>query len=202
MVEEHSEELPQIDEATIRKCQEGDKGAFHMIYQHFKTKVFSTAFRFTNNYDEAMDLTQDIFINIFKKIKMFEFRSSLSTWIYRLSVNAGIDRVRKYKRYTLTSMDHPDFQATNDFKELHKEHQVKRADENVIQDENAASTHEALQRLSPKLRAILILRYIEDLPYSEIATVLKCSEGTVKSRLNRAHIKLKEVLEKDSEVGR
>ncbi|MFC2149347.1 RNA polymerase sigma factor [Candidatus Auribacterota bacterium] len=188
------QEIIEVTNAIVERCQAGDRQAFKAIYEGFKMKVFATAYRFTNNHAEASDLTQDIFIGIFKKIRQFEFRSSFSTWVYRLSVNMCIDRIRKLKRYSISSMDHPDFTGTEDYKKIHNEHQMEKADDNLIKDEKAEKTKKAISKLTPKLKAIVILRYIQDLSYNEISKILKCSEGTVKSRLNRAHIKLKEIM--------
>ncbi len=186
-----------VDIETIRRCQEGDRQAFQAVYEVFKNRVYGTAFRFTNNHDEASDLTQDIFINIYKKIRMFEFKSSFSTWVYRLSVNMSIDRIRKLRRYGISSMDDPDFAETSDYKKVQKEHQLTGPGETALKGESAGKMQQAITKLSPKLKTVVVLRYIEDLPYSEVARILRCSEGTVKSRLNRAHMKLKEIIGKE-----
>ncbi|HRZ86792.1 MAG TPA: RNA polymerase sigma factor [bacterium] len=186
-----------IDAALIRRCQEGDRGAFRDVYEHFKNKVYSTAFRFTNNHEEAADLTQDIFLNIYKKVGMFEFKSSFSTWVYRLSVNMSIDRIRKLRRYSVTSMDDPGFKETGDYGKVHREHQMEAPGDAALSGESADKMQKAIARLTPKLRTVVVMRYINDLPYHDIAQILKCSEGTIKSRLNRAHMKLKEIMEKE-----
>jgi len=182
---------------TIRKCQEGDVQAFQEVYESYKNRVYSTAYRFTNNPDEASDLTQDIFINLYKKIGMFHFKSSFSTWVYRFSVNMSIDRIRKLRRYSISSLDDPDFAETGDCKKAQKEHQMLSPGDTALKGESAEKMQRAIAKLSPKLKTVVVLRYIEDLPYNEVARILNCSEGTVKSRLNRAHMKLKELVEKE-----
>jgi RNA polymerase sigma-70 factor (ECF subfamily) len=143
-----------------------------------------------NNQEDAQDLTQEIFLKAYQNISKFKFTSAFSTWLYRMTVNLCIDQLRKRKRSANT---------------MPLEEAVLQADENTPEDhaiskDRERQVWEALDSLKEKERAIIILRDIEGLPYKEIAEVLKCSLGRVKSRLHEARQKLKVVLETRTEL--
>ena len=181
------------DAALVERFKAGDRGAFEELYERYKTKVYNTACRITRNAAEAADVTQEVFVNVFKKIGLFEFRSSFSTWVYRMSVNASIDRYRKVTRHPTLSTDDEAFQDTAQFRRMADE-KTPAADENAEQNESDKEIQKMIALLPIKLRTAVVLRYVQDLSYQEVAQALKCSEGTVKSRLNRAHEKLRKLL--------
>lgn len=183
------------DRALVERFKAGDRAAFEELYERYKTKVYNTAYRITCNAAEAADVAQEVFVSIFKKIGLFEYRSSFSTWVYRMSVNASIDRYRKITRHPASSLDDEAFQETGQFRKM-ADDKTPGADSQAEQHEFDAQVQKTIALLPLKLRTAVVLRYVQDLSYQEVAQALKCSEGTVKSRLNRAHEKLRKLLGK------
>lgn len=184
------------DGSLVKRIQAGEPGAFEELYERYKTKVYNTAYRITGNAADAADVTQEVFLHVYKKIGLFEFRSSLSTWVYRMSVNASIDRYRKITRHPALSTDDKNFQETREFKGLADE-KMPGADEESAKKEFDVQVQKVIGLLPLKLRTAVVLRYIQDLSYEEVAQALGCSQGTVKSRLNRAHAKLRRLLKNE-----
>ena len=188
------------DASLVARVQAGESSAFEELYERYKTKVYNTAYRVTGNAADAADVTQEVFLNIFRKIGLFEFRSSFSTWVYRMSVNASIDRYRKVTRHPTVSTDDETFQETRAFKAMADE-KAAGADEESAKKEFDVQIQEVMSLLPSKLRTAVVLRYVQDLSYEQVAQVLGCSQGTVKSRLNRAHAKLKKLLKRVVQGG-
>lgn len=179
------------DQELVAACQtaeaSGLEGAFRKLYDQYKDRVYNVCYRITGNATDALDASQETFGIVFRKITDFRFESKFSSWVYRIAVNASIDLKRRSSARWLASLD------------VVHEHGAKTtrteiADERIEAPISTASRHEledeiqqAILRLSPKMRAITVLRYIESLSYEEIADTLQISIGTVKSRLSRAH---------------
>lgn len=177
-----------IDFAIVRRCQDSDpdvyEPAFHELYDLYRDRVFNTAYRVVGNAADAADVCQEVFLTVFRKMGEFQFSSRFFTWLYRITVNLSIDRKRRVQT------------APSLVQEGGAEPTVLNAvPDNTIHSPDAWADSEfverkvqnSINRLSPKLRAIVVLRYIEGLSYGDIAEVMTCSIGTVKSRLNRAH---------------
>jgi RNA polymerase sigma-70 factor (ECF subfamily) len=172
---------PIIDERVIRACQQGDREAFRLLFEAYKDKVFSIAL-YSNGGDQttAGDITQQIFLKLMTSINQFRGESQFTTWLYRMVANACIDEQRRRRRF-LPFGDAPPM----------KQFEVKRPQEQrYAKLELAESVQLALAELKPKFRMPILLKYIEELSYEEIADVLGCSKGTVASRLNRGHKQL------------
>jgi len=168
--------------ALIQNCQQGDKDAFRVLYDAFNEKVYSNVFYMTGNEEAAKEITQLVFIKIYRYIDSFEFRSSIDTWIYKLTTNTCLNYMKSAKQKKYTGLENVN------------ERTVLSGDSDSEDLQSRIHTSEAIKRvinkLNPKYRTIVILKYINDLSYSEIAEVLGCSIGTVSSRLNRCHKKL------------
>jgi RNA polymerase sigma-70 factor (ECF subfamily) len=178
------------DADLVRLCQEGDVAAFEQLFHKHQEKVYGIAYRMMNNQDDAMDLSQEIFLKAYQKIGKFKFTSAFSTWLYRLAVNSCIDELRKRKR----SVDPVPLEVA-----------VQQSDESTPENDAILRDDErqiwkAINSLKEKERAIIILRDIEGLSYKEIAEVFKCSLGRVKSRIHEARQKLKAILEEQPEL--
>ena len=180
------------DRTLVESCQasapNGLQGSFRALYEQYKDRVYNVCYRITGNATDALDASQETFGIAFRKIGEFRFESKFSSWVYRIAVNASIDIKRRSGARWLASLD-----GSREAEGL----EIPRLD---LRDERtelpsaAASRHEleeeiqqAISRLSPKMRAITVLRYVENLSYDEIAETLHISIGTVKSRLSRAH---------------
>ena len=160
----------------VQACRRGESDAFRALFERYKDKVFSIAFRFSGNQATAMDIAQDTFLKLFSTIRDFRGDSSFDTWIYRMVVNSCLDHRRRTWRLLPLMSDHSaTLQQPGDcLAEL-------------LRSEMSGRVRSAVDRLAPDLRIAIVLRYTEGLSYQEIAEVLGCSIGTVASRLNRAH---------------
>jgi RNA polymerase sigma-70 factor (ECF subfamily) len=176
-----------VTPAVIDACRQGDREAFRVLYEAYKDKVYSMALHFFHG-DAAMaaDVTQHVFLKLMKSIEQFRGDSGFSTWLYRFVVNACIDTTRSGAARARTTDP-----AIFDTLPAGGSHEDTFAVAQV-----AASVRAAVSSLSPKIRIAILLRYFEDLSYDEMASVLKCSPGTVASRLSRGHQTLARMLAK------
>ena len=172
---------PIINERVIKACQQGDREAFRLLFEAYKDKVFSiAAYSCGGDETSAGDVTQQVFLKLMTNISQFRGESQFTTWLYRMVANACIDEQRKRKRF-LPFGDAPPRITV----------ELKRPQEQLYAKlELADSVRHAIAELKPKFRLAIVLRYIEDLSYEEMAIVLNCSKGTVASRLNRGHKEL------------
>ncbi|HED64167.1 MAG TPA: sigma-70 family RNA polymerase sigma factor [Planctomycetes bacterium] len=181
---------PEAD--LVRACQSSEphalEGVFRELYERFKDRIYNVCYRITGNPTDALDASQETFGILFRRIGEFRFQSRFSSWVYRIAVNASIDLRRRSHARPATSLD-----AVREARHAGAA-RIDFPDPSVEMPSHAASRHEledeiqrAIDRLTPKLRAIIVLRYNEQLSYDEIAETLQISLGTVKSRLSRAH---------------
>lgn len=186
---------PDPDRDLVLACQSspsaGLDGPFQELYERFKDRVYNVCYRITGNPTDALDASQETFGTLYRKVGDFRFQSRFSSWVYRIAVNASIDLQRRNRSRRLASLD-----AFRDGQSS-EEHAFDIRDDAVEMPAATASRHEledeiqrAISRLSPKLSAITVLRYVQNLSYDEIAETLQISLGTVKSRLARAHAAL------------
>ena len=168
----------------IEACKQGDRSAFHSLFEVYKDKVYSIAYHYSGEEAMARDITQQVFLKLFTIISQFRADSEFSTWLYRITANACIDEQRKRRRFVPFS---PEIEVSK--------MSAKGSQEETYQRRQVAdSVQIAIRELSPKLRLPILLKYVEGLSYDEIAEALGCSIGTVSSRLNRGHKMLAEKL--------
>jgi RNA polymerase sigma-70 factor, ECF subfamily len=180
----------------VERCKRGESLAFDELISAHQDRVFNTAFRLMGNYDEALDLTQEVFLNCFRKIGNFKGDSALSTWLYRIAVNTAKNRwkYQQSRGYNKThSIDAP--LSADD------EERIKQYPDSLPTPRKIASDREAMAYLEGQLahlneehREVLVLRYLEELSYEEIADILRLSIGTVKSRIHRARNELRDFM--------
>lgn len=168
----------EIDGDVIEACRNGDVAAFHELFEMYKDRVYSIALHFCGNEAMAKDVSQQVFLKLFTRMKQFRQESGFTTWLYRIVANTCIDEQRARRR--LVPLD-PDEGET---RVLASEDSVE---ENYVRRQITDSVRAAIGELKPKLRMPMLLKYIEGLSYEEIAETLGCSMGTVASRLNRGH---------------
>jgi RNA polymerase sigma-70 factor, ECF subfamily len=176
-------------EDTIQRAAEGDQAAWDTIVSTYWRKVFNVAYRFVGSYDEAEDLTQDIFLKVFRSLGTFDRRANFQTWLVSVSRNFCIDRYRSGRR------DRQVFAREIDASTVQAEAPGLAADARVERQDRVALLREALKALSPTLRTAVLLRDIHELSYQEIAQQLGVAEGTVKSRINRGRAELARQIE-------
>jgi RNA polymerase sigma-70 factor, ECF subfamily len=161
----------------IEACKQGDRAAFHLLFEAHKDKVYSIALHYSNDEAMARDVTQQVFLKLFTTISQFRKDAEFTTWLYRIVANTCIDEHRKRKRFVQFS---PEIEVNN--------MSAKGSQEEAYQRKQMAeSVRGAIAELTPKLRLPVLLKYVEGLSYEEIAETLGCSIGTVSSRLNRGH---------------
>ncbi len=176
----------------IERVLAGDNDAFGLLVEKYQTKVYNLALRMCGNEDDALDLAQDAFVRAWRSLGSFQFESSFSTWLFRLSSNICLDFLRAKKRRAAVSLT-----VSSDDEE---ETQLDLPDpgmgpeDAVIAAEDRRLLMEALNGLPADQRQIITLRAINDLSYAEIAEILGLQEGTVKSRLSRARTALRNKL--------
>lgn len=184
----------------IKKAQSGDVSAFEKIVSEYQNVVYSVVYRYAENSEDAEDMSQEVFIKMFKNINSFQFKSKLSTWIYRVATNTCIDLVKKFKQDNTYSLDEG-IESVDGEKNYIEISDVSMAPENVYgRYETRDVINQAIKNLNEEYRTVIILRDIEGLSYDEISEVLSCSVGTVKSRISRGRRKLREILSEDREL--
>ncbi len=162
---------------VLEACRRGDQDALRLLFEAHKDKVYSLALRFTGDGTAAWDFTQEVFIKVFSKLGEFRNQAKFETWLYRIVLNACIDEQRRNKRF-VPFAEHVKHNERS-------ENQPQ--EESYIRRQVTEAVQAAVARLSPKVKAPILLRYVEGLSYEEIAGVLGCRAGTVAARLNRGH---------------
>ena len=168
------------EQDILRRAQQGDSEAFRQLVEAYQTQVYRLALRMCGA-DGADDVTQDAFVAAWRALPNFRSDCRFSTWLYRLTTNAAIDYLRREKRH----------RAAGDIAELELPDDAPTMQE---LSERAEAQSCVRRALSDEHRQVLLLRYMQELDYGEIAAALEVSEGTVKSRINRAKARLRELL--------
>lgn len=176
----------------VERSRRNDLQAFEQLVQIYQNKVYGLCYQLTGNYNDSQDLAQEVFIKAYSSIKTFKNQSDFGTWLHRIAVNTWINIQRKRKRRQEVSIDAP--LKTENGEEMSREIPSLEATplETVESKELNALVNKAIQQLSYEHRAVLVLREIEGYSYEEIAQIMDCSIGTVRSRINRARKAMKE----------
>ena len=187
------------DRGLIEKAQKGDIEAFEALVSAYQKKVFNIAFRMIGNLEDASDVSQEVFVKVYKSMKDFRGQSSFSTWIYRITVNVCMDELRKAKNKKVIYIDED---IRTDDGEMKREIEDDApGPESIIEGlELKQVVSDAINALLPDHRVVLVLRDIQDFSYEEISRILNIPQGTVKSRINRARLILKDVLTSRKEL--
>ncbi len=181
------------DSSLVSRCLRGDEAAWEELVRVHTRRVYALCYRFTNSGQEAQDLTQEVFLRVFRTIKSFRSaEGSFNTWLTRVTRNLLIDHYRRTRQERVTdSIEEqlPMLEETGDA--------VASQPERALAGREASEILQAtLQRLSPDLREAVILRDLQEMEYREIAELLNIPEGTVKSRINRGRAELARLLRK------
>lgn len=172
----------------VRHAQEGDPDAFAYLFNAHKSRLYSVCLRMTNNTAEAEDLTQDAFMQIFRKLGTFRGDSALSTWLYRIAVNTVLMHFRK-KALRQVSLDEP---FNQDAKQVRREYGSK--DGRLTGSVDRIALTRAIRELPEGYRTIFLLHEVEGYEHQEIAELLDCSVGNSKSQLHKAKLRIRELL--------
>jgi RNA polymerase sigma-70 factor (ECF subfamily) len=175
---------PDAIDAVIQRCLAGDQVAWEQIVRQHWRKVFNIAYKFTAKHDEAEDLTQDVFLKIFKSLNTFDRRANFQTWLVSVSRNLCIDHYRSVRKERET------IDRDVDAGELSPVAQTVSPIAALEHRDRVDLLKKALHQLPPALREAVLLRDIQELSYQEIAERQHLPEGTVKSRINRGRTEL------------
>ena len=180
------------DWTIVQRVQAGEVGAFDQLVIRYRERVYGVVYNMTSNREDAADLTQDTFIKAFKSVNRFQGQSSFFTWLYRIAVNSALSHLRKAKLRTFFSFEKivEDDKTTEILAQLTDKNG---ADRDVYVKELQEKLNEAIQKLSTKHRTVVTLFEIDGLSHEQIAEVVGCSVGTVRSRLHYA----KQILQAD-----
>lgn len=180
------------DSSLVERCLRGDETAWEEMVRTHTRRVYGLCYRFTSSDSEAQDLTQEVFLRVYRSLKSFRStEGSLATWLTRVTRNLLIDHYRRTRQDRVTDSIEEQLPVLEESMPA-----SARPDGMVAGREASEILRAALQKLSPELRESVILRDLEGMEYREISTVLKIPEGTVKSRLNRGRTELAKVLRK------
>ena len=185
------------DEELVRRCAGGDREAFNDLVLKYQQKVFSVAYRFVGDPEEANDLAQEIFTAAYQNLKSFRGDSKFSTWLFQIATNRGKNRFKYLKRRGFfMNKGSSDTDDEGDQFNRALPDQTANPEELLSGNQIRRAVVEAINELEPDHKEIVILRDIEGLSYDEIARILNLPEGTTKSRLHRARMVVKEKLKK------
>ncbi|MCB0199657.1 MAG: sigma-70 family RNA polymerase sigma factor [Caldilineae bacterium] len=182
------------DEAALLEAlKSGDKYACACMIKHHGSQMYAVALRIVGDSDEAEEVVQEAFISACKKVDTFEGRSKLSTWLYRITTNAALMRLRRQRGDTV-SLDEPQLMEDGDLLPRQLGDWQVEPSEEALTSELRQVMEEAVQDLNPTLRAAFVLRDIQGLNTEEAAAALEISESALKVRLHRARLQLRESL--------
>ena len=186
IIDEHIPHSQKSDDSLIMLFQNGEHEVFRFLVERYQEKVRNIIFSIFNDADVVDDIAQEVFIKVYQALRNFRFESSFYTWVYRITVNKCRDDLRKKKVKRFFSFQ--SFENTTNLK-------IENMATTTFDDENLKGViEESLKKLPEKFRMPIILKDIDGMSYDEIAEVLECEVGTVKSRLSRGRTMLKEIL--------
>jgi RNA polymerase sigma-70 factor (ECF subfamily) len=183
--ESAAETVRPADFGLARRAADGDMGAFEEIYRLHQRRVYSLCLRMTQNTAESEDLTQEVFVHLFKTINSFRGESHFTTWLHRMTVNQVLMHFRRRKRRKTESLTDGETFMT-----------VASRDAGLTPSADAHALEEAIAQLPPGYRAVFLLHDVEGYEHEEIARLLGCAAGTSKSQLHKARLKLRALLKR------
>jgi RNA polymerase sigma-70 factor (ECF subfamily) len=183
----------------VRRCMDGDSGAWAELVRTHHRRVYGLCYRFTGNPADAEDLTQDVFLKVYSNLASFDaLRGSLQVWITTMTRNLLVDNFRRTRNQRATGSLDEGWESAEELSPIDRlTSRGPSAHESAAQKELAKMVQSALARVSVELREAVILRDLQDLDYKEIACVLAIPEGTVKSRISRGRAELARLLERN-----
>lgn len=182
--------FPETDAALVERVRAGDHSAFGELARRYQSRVYRLAMRFTKSPDQALEVLQETFLNVFRKLDGFRGDSAFSSWLYRITVNTALMHLRKERagapEIPIEELAPAIGPMSNDWS--------ARADSTTLQEEARALIRKAVGELPEKYRTVFLLRDVEDLSTEEVAEILELSVPTVKTRLHRARLYLRDRL--------
>lgn len=192
--------LKQQAEHFIRSAINGDIGSFEQLVVIYQDRVFSLALKLTGSALDAEDLAQEVFIKAFRSIRSFRGDSDFGTWLHRIAINTWLNQKRKNMPRQAYSLDEPIFSEEGMLKSEIAD--ISNEPESVLlKSQISVRLHKSMECLSKDQKAVLLLREVEECTYEEIALILNCSLGTVRSRLARAREALRNAYNRLDDTG-
>lgn len=170
------------EDAFVRRAQKGDLAAYDELVRRYQERIYATIYHMTSNHEDANDLAQEAFIKAYQAIKSFKGGSSFYTWVYRIAVNKTINFLKQRKNRAGMSLNDLDFNAEKD-PDLVALISDKTPRRDIALSELQKKLNEAMQKLSEQHRLVVSLHDVQGLPHEEIAEIMNCNVGTVRSRL-------------------
>jgi RNA polymerase sigma-70 factor (ECF subfamily) len=168
----------------IQKSRDGDIQAMGILYEHFKSSLFSLALRYTYNFAAAEDVIQDVFVKVFTNLHTLDEDKAFVGWLYRITINTCLSYLRSHKKFRQKMIPLEDVQGI-----------VADSAPSAIQKAETKILEQTIQKLPPKLKSVFLLHDIQGFKHQEIAHILGCSVGTSKSQLFKARKKMRKLLE-------
>lgn len=187
------------DLMLIERAQHGDRASLNELIRKYETRAYQYAFRLTRNPEEAADVVADAFVRVYNALPNFKGNAQFTTWLYRILTNCYLDHRKKESKRQTTSLD-----ASVETNEGEIERQVEdphgTPEDDLLRSERGRHVDTALRTLPDYQRSMILMFHAEQMSYEEIAESLDLPIGTVKSRLNRARLSLRDILSKDEEL--
>ena len=180
--------------SLVRDAKNGSLEAFDSLTIMYRERLYSVIYNMTFNHDDAADLTQDAFVKAFRSLSKFKEKSSFFTWIYRIGVNLTLTYLKKRKARKFFSFDYFISDGLSNTETEKFSSRESNSIRTTLLNELHEKLNEALLKLSDKHRTIVVLYEIDGLSHREIASIMKCTEGTVRSRLHYAKLQLQSFL--------
>ncbi len=187
------------EQELIAKAKAGDVSAFETLIVEHQKRIFAIAYRIAGNPEDAADMTQEVLVKIFKNLSKFRGNAKFSTWVYRVATNTCFDEQKKLRRHENYSLDQ-EIETEDGSMAASLADDGPTPDETAERNQVRSAVHAAIRQLGEDHQKVIILRDIEGFSYDEIADMLQCSVGTVKSRINRARATLKKILVQNREL--
>jgi len=185
--------MVQDEQVLVDRISSGDSTAFQEFVERYKKKIYYIAYDITGDHNDAEDVSQEVFIKVFRSLKTFRRNAKISSWLYQISVNASIDLLRKKSsrpEKSIGDLERADIQENLPGTGTRAQNPEKSAEDFLIQKHIS----QALQKVSPKERSVFVMRHYNELKIREIAEILNVSQGTVKALFYRATRKLRKEL--------
>ena len=182
-----------IVNSRIKQVLKGDQNAYGEIVELYKDKIFQLCFRMLGNRHEAEDVAQEAFIRAYVNIQGFNQKKKFSSWIYRIATNLCIDRIRKKKPDYFLDAEVPGTEGLNMYSQISSDNPLP--EEKLVSLELQETVQREIANLPEKYRAVIVLKYIEELSLNEISEILDLPLGTVKTRMHRGREFLRKQLE-------
>ena len=182
------------DEQLMERVINGDLNAFENLVGRYQDRIINFIYRMVNNYEVAEELAQETFLRVFRKSHTFRLNARFSTWLYRIASNLAINEIKKKKRAPVVSLERFTSENRNEINLPAFGDERHSPDRQLLSKELKEAIERNIQEIPSRYRSAFILRDIQGLSYEEIAGILKCPLGTVKSRVNRARLFFKDLM--------